>query len=285
MTAASVSGTLSLQELRNAAELLERECVAAGHTDPAALDARRPGSSPAYAAHGPSDWLAYYGWLHAQLAIGESGAAARAERPLAQVLHEALNDEPVAVALRSGESVYVHPKSLDTLLWLEGLDADLVQCTAELREVATAIGRGEPSVAQAAFVGALLQGLALRLFVWTLTHEGPGRPFTTEQRDPEPPAWTAALHAEDLEGIMRAHLRVNRDDLEFLAAAFPADQSPGSTRLPLSGFLGAMAHEWGLSAKVTMRQFTLRGLYAQAITAAQSQREALAAAPRARGGA
>ncbi len=276
MTTAAAT-VLTLQELRDAAAALERAAVAAGRITEGGLDAHRPGL-PEASELDPQAWLRYYGWLAVQLAE----PAKTARRPLPQVLHEALNDEPVPVALRSGVQVAVHPKSLDTLLWLEGLDADVEQCLDELRELVDAEAADAATPAQARFLAALLKGLALRLFVWTLTHPGVGRPFTEEERDPEPPDWTAALHAEDVEALFRAHLQVNHDDLEFLAQAFPSGRRPDATRLPLSGFLGAMAHEWGLSAKVVMRQWSLRGLYAQAITAAQTQREAMAAADRGR---
>lgn len=279
MTTEAPAPTLSLQELRNATELLEREGVASGVLTAAALDARRPGSSPAYAGTGPGDWFAYALWLARQ-----AGDPARdtAARPRDQVIHEALAETPVTVTLRNGLRVSVYAKSLDTLIFLEALDADLRTVHEDLLQLVEAEARGETSAAQTVFLAALLNRLSLRLYWWVLTTEGPGLPFREDEASPTPPEWTAALHAEDVDALMRAHLQVNRNDLEFLAATFPSEPRADGARLPLSGFLGAMAHEWGLPAREVLQRWTLRGLYAQASVAAESHRQAHAAAERER---
>ena len=250
------------------------------------MDARRPGAV-GHEEDSASAWLNYFGWLRERAGGGSAeGATSPAARPLAQILHEALADTPVAVQLRSGHMVHVYAKSLDTLIWLEALDADLATARAQLAGtlVDEALEDGAASSpVHARLLERLLTGLALRLFVWALTTEGPGLPFSERDENPEPPDWTRALHVEDIEALYRAHLQVNREDLDFIAAAFPADARPGGTRLPLSGFVGAMAHEWGLPARQIMQQWTMRMLYASAIAAAQSSREATAAADRARG--
>ena len=277
MTAEAPAPALSLQELRNAAELLEREGVASGALDPAALDAERPAATAAGDDAGAA-WFQYVCTLARR--CGEGAAPARAARPLAQVLHEALAETPVRVRLGSGTDIHIYAKSLDTLLFLEALDADLRTVQDQLLEVLDAEARGELSAAQTEFLASLLNRLALRLFVWVLSTAGPGLPFSEGETEPQPPEWTKVLTAEDVGAIMRAHLQLNREDLAFLADAFPSERRPDGSRLPLSGFLGALAHEWGLPARQVMAQWTLRGLYAQAIVAAQSQRDAHAAAER-----
>lgn len=279
MTSSAAESVVSLQELRNATEQLERAALASGGVTEQALDTRRPGGSD-YPDHSAGAWLAYHGWLAMQ--VGRP-AKPRAGRALPQILHEALAETPAPVTLRSGQRVHVYAKSLDTLMFLEALDADLQSVLDQLHELLAAESEAwdDPinrmlHETRARFLGTLNQRLALRLFVWTLTTEGAGLPFSEHEVDPAPPDWTAQLHVEDIEALFRAHVQVNRDDLEFLVAAFPSDREASRTRLPLSGFLGAMAHEWGLSSREVMRQFTVRGLFAQAITAAQTHREARA---------
>ncbi|MHB1297295.1 MAG: hypothetical protein ACYC0B_02100 [Gemmatimonadaceae bacterium] len=283
----SVTSDLSFQKLRTATELLARQVVSSGCATEEACAARAPGA-PGFEEESAEGWLRYFGWLHQQMGTARAEVAtATAARPLSQVLHEALADTSVPITLRSGEQLSVHAKSLDTLIWLEALDAELELVRSQMADaLANAIDHEvpEPTLAQQRMLERLLTGLALRLFVWTLTTEGPGLPFSENERDPEPPAWTRTLHSEDVETLFRAHLQVNHDDLDFLASAFPSDAKPGSTRLPLSGFMGAMAHEWGLPARQVMRQWTLRSLYASAITAGQASREAHAAANTDRGG-
>ena len=276
---------LSYHELRNAAELLARQTVASRCADEATVDAHRPGAA-GHEEDSAHTWLTYFGWLHAQMAPTRAGTASGvAARPIGQVMHEALADTPVGVTLRQGLQVSVYPKSLDTLIWLEALDQDLAAVRTQLASALTDVVADEPSVdgAQLRLVERLLTGLALRLFVWTLTTEGPGLPFTETDADPSPPEWTRRLQAEDIEALYRAHLQVNREDLDFLAAAFPSEAPPGSSRLPLSGFVGAMAHEWGLPARQVMRQWSMRMLYASGLAASQSAREAHAAAAADRG--
>src|SRR5690242_8324146 len=102
--------------------LLERGVLGTNAATEEQLDSKRPADTAAAFA-----WLEYFGWLSARLENGAMHVAAAAgSRPLAQILHESLADTPAPVRLHSGEIVRVHPKSLDALLFLEALDADLV---------------------------------------------------------------------------------------------------------------------------------------------------------------
>lgn len=279
MTAEETPPVLTLQELRNAAELLEREAVALHRVTDSELDARRPQSDVPAAAQAAA-WFAYCCWL----AERKGGAAAKADRPLAQVLHDSLADEPARITLRSGQEIAVHPKSLDTLLVLEGIDAGLRQLQGQLDAAGGLAALDLEGGAGAEFIRQLLTSKALRFFVWVLSEPGPGLPFDIAGDDVSPPDWTATLHAEDVERIWLAHLQVNRRDIEFLAAAFPSDQQGQRSRLPLSGFLGAQASEDGVAPKVYLFDRTLRSLFAACIARAESQRQAMAAA-KAEGGA
>lgn len=271
---AEAPAALSLQELRNSAELLEREVIALHRASDAELDARRPQADVPAAALA-SAWFAYACWL----AERKGGAAAPSARPLAQVLHESLADEPVRITLRSGTEIAVHPKSLNTLLVLEGVDADLRNALRQLHAV-----QGDDDLldgaAGAALLHCLLTARGLQRFVWVLAHEGPGLPWDEHAQEAEPPAWTATLHSEDVERIWLAHLQVNRRDVEFLAAAFPSDRAGERSRLPLSGFLGAQAAEDGVPPKVYLFDRTLRSLFASCIVRAETHRQAMADARR-----
>lgn len=269
----TASPTLSLQELRNTAELLERQVLASGGLTEAQVAGRRPGGTATYADESPSAWLAYALWLAEHV---RPAAVTGSGRGLTQVLHEALADEPVPVTLASGQIVRVFPKSLNTLLVLEGLDADLRQTLETMRTVA--LDPEVESAAGVAFVGALLKATALRMYVWILTHEGPGLPFGEHETDVTPPEWTTELVGADLEAIVVAHMRVNRQDLEVLAHAFPTEERPTNGRLPLSGFLGAQAAEDGLAPKHLIYDRTLRSIFAASVVRAEMHRQAHAAA-------
>lgn len=274
MSDAALPPVLTLQELRNSAELLEREVVALHRATDAELDARRPQADVPPAALA-SAWFAYAVWL----AERKGGAAAKADRPLAQVLHESLADEPAVVQLRNGGTLRVHPKSLNTLLVLEGIDADLRQL---VRQVAAVQGETDPldGVAGAELVQRLLTARGLQRFVWVLDHAGPGLPWAEDAAEAEPPEWTTTLHSEDVERIWLAHLQVNRRDIEFLAAAFPSDRAGERSRLPLSGFLGSQAAEDGVPPKVYLFDRSLRSIFASCIVRAETHRQAMASARR-----
>jgi hypothetical protein len=267
---------ITLQELRNTSELLEREAVAGARVRAEELDERRPDAGAA-----PSAWLAYALWISQRI----GGRAPVSGRSVERVLHDALADTAAPVTLSSGKVITISAKSLNTLCILEGLDADLQQVLGELETLRADLAADEVDRGVAAaglFIGALLKGRALRFFVWILSHEGPGLPFGEHEPEPKPPEWTAEITGADLEQIVRAHLQVNRTDLDFLVQAFPTETRNAGTRLPLSGFLGGYANEIGEQPSTLMRQWTLRSLFAGAIVRAQSLREANAAAEAAR---
>ncbi len=279
MTAEATPPVLTLQELRNSAELLEREVVALHRATDAELDARRPQADvpPAIVA---SAWFAYACWL----AERKGGAAPKADRPLAQVLHDSLADEPVRLTLVHGYEMRVHAKSLNTLLVLEGIDAELRQIFAQLAAVQDPETMFD-GVAGAELVARLLESKSFRRWAWILDHEGPRLPFADDATEAEPPAWTQDLRAEDVERIWLAHMQVNRRDIEFLAAAFPSDRQGERSRLPLSGFLGAQAAEDGVPPKMYLFDRSLRSIFAGCIARAETHRQAMAEARRDGGGA
>lgn len=274
--ATGTSPGLTLQDLRNTTELLERQAVAGGQLTETALDDRRPGTGADYPEISVHSWFAYALWLAERLGAPRLD---QADRPLARVLHDALADAPARFALTHGHRMEVHPKSLDTLDLLDALDAELQQVLQEMRATAAAVANDELSPTDGAAVhllGTLLKARSVRLYAWILSHPGPGVPFAADDADPRPPEWTADLTAADLEAIVRAHFQVNRADLDFLARAFPGDSAPGTSRLPLSGFVGSYANEMGVPTRELMCNVAVRSLFAGALVRAQSTREAMA---------
>lgn len=263
---------LSVPQLRNATELLCREVVALRRATEQELDAQRPGD-----AAGADAWLAFLVWV----AERKGTTPAKAERALERVMHEAMADVPVPIALSAGETIAIHPKSLHALYELDVLDATLRSVSRELSELGVAVLAGElvfADTVEAKVLATMLTSRSVQLYAWILATPGPGLPFDDQEQDPTPPGWTKTLSGKDLEAIVRAHLQVNREDIEFLAAAFPSEHEGSRTRLPLAGFVGSYANEIGEKPRELMCNVSLRSLFAGALAHAQALREARAAA-------
>ncbi|MBX3173272.1 MAG: hypothetical protein KF709_02615 [Gemmatimonadaceae bacterium] len=264
---------LPLPQLRNATELLQREVLALGRAGEEELEDRRPAEDA-----GADAWFAHALWL-----AERKGSAPKVadDRSIEQLLHEALADHALPVELASGDTVHVHPKSLDTLFLLDALDLELQRVRREMHAVQDLLaedGSPEASAVGVHMVGALLSARCVRLFAWIVTHPGPGTPFAETDADPQPPEWTAKLRGADLVALVVAHLQVNRHDLDLLSQAFPGDERPGSTRLPLAGFVGSYSSENGKSSRKLMCNVTIRSFLAGALARAQTVREGMAAA-------
>lgn len=271
---AEAPAALSLQELRNSAELLEREVVALHRATDAELDARRP-AADVPAATLASAWFAYCCWL----AERKGGAAAPSARPLAQVLHESLADEPMKLTLAHGYEMRVHAKSFNTLLVLDGLQSDLQHMFAQLHAV-WSDDELLDGAAGARLVARLRESRTVRRWAWILDHPGPRLPFADDAVEAEPPEWTLDLQAVDIERIWLAHIQVNRRDIELLAAAFPAEQQAQHSRLQISGFLGTKADGDGVEPKVYFFDRSMRSIFATCIVRAETHRQAMADARR-----
>lgn len=268
----AVRDTLTLGELRQTAELAERQLVAAGVISEEMVALRRPGAS-AYPDEGVLTWLQYYNWLGIKTPDGSRAPKASADA--LRALGEAMSNVPQAVTLQSGDRVAVYPKSLYALQWLEALDAGY-QGTAEAM-VALEASEDAPLRDAARFAGVLTEGLAIRLWAWILTYEQSDLPFADAGPVPEPPAWTARLTAADIYALWQAHQYVHQETLELISTMFPRDPA-SPTRLPLHGFLGAEARERGVRASDLMRRWPIGEIFATSVSAAEAQREAIATA-------
>jgi hypothetical protein len=263
VTAPSADPVLTLQELRNAVELLERAALAARGATAEELDARRPGGA-AYPDPSPGAWLSYHGWLGMRAAGGERPSTTR---DLAAVALDAAADAPIPVQLRTGETVHVQPKSANALLLMRALDAEWRRVGPQV----AALLDGEdpvPESVHAAVWAAVLQAQSLQLWVWAAI-EGVDLPFDVRGSEPTPPAITTQIRAADLLRLMEAHVQINYSDLEILAAAFPVRDSDERRARSLEDTLAAIASEHGVPTSTLFTGRTVRGLYHQALVTAR----------------
>lgn len=237
--------------------------------------ARNPVADPLGAA------ITQYALLRAEWEL----ARARQEREAMeaeQAVAEALGNAPVPVATARAGTHAVHPKGYMALRFLDFLDAAAQDAAATALRIADLAHGDTREGADALALAPLVDSLAVKLWLWVITHPDPGLPFNPTAAKAEPPAWTDAIMPEDLFAFWQAHFTVNRRRVELIAALFPAERQAES-RLSLAGFLGTSAHEFGERPSALLNQWTLGEVFAQAITAAQSAREARAQAERDRG--
>jgi hypothetical protein len=193
------------------------------------------------------------------------------QRQKAAALDHAVADALAAVPERvrcdDGEERGVHPKSYHALRWLDSLDRQLSLVLAEAaREVETTADVAVDALSP------LAESLCVRLWAWVLTERGPGLPFEDDDA-PEPPDWTQRLTPGDLIRFAEAHVRVNHKRNALIASAFPGEK--GESRLSLAGFLGTVANDLHTRPFDLLRRWSLGELFAQRVTAAHAQREAL----------
>ncbi len=276
MTTPPAEPVLTLQELRNAVELLERAALGGRGVTESEIDARRPGG-PDYPDLSPGAWLAYHGWLAMRVGAGERPASGR---DLAAVKRDAAADAPVPVQLENGETKHVQPKSAHALLLMRALDAEWRRVGPQ---VAALLDGPDPvpEAVHAAVWGAVLQAQSFQLWVWAAT-EGIDLPFDISGAEPTVPAWTRAISARDLLALMEAHVGLNYTDLEILAQAFPVRDAEERPVRPLADVLAAIASEQGVPTSTLFTGRTVRGLYHQALVTAEIADDAKRSRDRAR---
>lgn len=261
-----------LAELQRQCATLERECTVAG-VAAELLAGERPGAGE-NPDPGPFGWLRYFKFLHRTHATAGRAASPAGELSAAlvdDVLAASLADEPIVVTCSDGERRPVYPKSYHALRWLDALDASLrlnAQCALACAELA------DGHELKVAAMAPLVESLAVRLWLWVLTHPEPGLPFDEGDRDPQPPAWTGQVTPEDLVAFQHAHVEVHRVRLAILGQALPPDPAAGTSRLSLAGFVGAAANEVNAPRREVMRQWSLGSLFASAVASARASKEA-----------
>jgi len=289
---------VTVGDLRTRCEIL-RDTLLANGVDEPELDRHAPGGrdnqapphedAAAWKDHAQA-WLYHYMQLHrrhATIVAREQGTAADDE--VAEALADAAAEVPVLVPFEDGETRAVYPKGLHALRWLDSLDRQMVRARQVAEEAATIIDRveahGEVATAerQLLVLEPLVESLAVRLWLWILTSKGNELPFDDAAIDLEPPTWTKAATPTDVVNVFRAHVEVNQRRLAIIAQAFPADSATSAkSRLPLAGFVSALANEQGRDLRELQRRTSLGAVYAGAIAAAQQAREAHAHAERER---
>jgi hypothetical protein len=176
---------------------------------------------------------------------------------------------PEPVRLTSGRTAAVYPKSYHALRYLDFLDAGHRKA-GQLAAAAYDLGSAEALKVMQTYP--LVESLAVRLWAWVLTTEGPGLPFKEDASNIELPEWLGELTAIDVVRLYQAHRKVNHDDIALISETFPGD--PMKSRLPLSGFLNTYAHEAGHRPLDVFKQFSVGEIFADAVSSAQAAREA-----------
>lgn len=196
------------------------------------------------------------------------GAAAR-DRALRAALAAALSDRPAPVALSTGQTVHVYPKSYVAL----ELCAALGVAVGALQRAADAL-----LPLDAAAHVPVVRALGVQVWCWAVTHPAAELPFSPHA-DVGPdavPAWTAAIAPSDLYALWVAYHEVNRERLQLLAEAFPGDGRP--SRLSFEGFLGTFSGEPGRDPLDVLHRWSVTRVVAVAVSGAIAAEEAAAAA-------
>jgi hypothetical protein len=234
------------------------------------LDAMAPGGARNPTADPFGAVVVWYALLRAEWELGERRKVEEAARAEAAVA-AALSGTPVPVQLSvagPGVPIAVYPKSYHALRYCDALDA-------ALREVVALAQSLSDSEVHAHAV--IVETLAVRVWAWILTSPEPGLPFDEMATGVEPPEWTGRLTPDDLLRLLEAHLEANRLRVARIAQLFPPERQHES-RLSLSGFLGTVAQELHQRPYGVLRHWSVGETFAQAAVAAQSAREARAAA-------
>lgn len=268
--------TPQIESRWSAPHLVERSRVLRGtllaRGEPAAaLDRYAPGGADNTTEDPLGARIVEYALLRARYAVLEWQGTQDAARGRA-ALDAALASAPERVTFADGTVRAVAPKSYHALRWCDALDA-------ALQPVRARIERADPDQMEATTLAPLTESLAVRLWVWILTHPAPGLPFS-ESGPADPPEWTTTLTPADVLAVWAAHHRVNRERIALLVTLFPQDPADDETRLSLSGFLGTVAQELHQRPSEVLRHWSLGEAFAQAVVAAQSAREARARAER-----
>lgn len=268
----TVRETLTLGELRQAAEFAERQLVSAGVVTEEMVALRRPGT-PAYPDEGVTTWLLYYNWLG--IKTPDSSGAPSLSGDAVRALGEAMVNEPRSVKLVSGETVAVYPKGYHALQWLGALDGCYCGIKSVLHELERLDDEGQDVVLRV--LGTLVEGLAVRLWAWVLTHPESDVPFSDVGPAPEPPEWTRTITGADIFALWQAHQYLHQAQMQLISGMFPTDPA-SPTRLPLHGFLAAEARDRNVRTADFLRRWPLGEIFATSVSAAQLQRETMARA-------
>jgi len=278
------SDALSVDALRSRCSLLERDLVARG-AKRAEFERHAPGGAENEGQDAIA-WLHYFAQLqrrHAVFTERSSGVSAVAA-DVDEVLGAAASAQPELVPFDDGTVRAVHPKGLHALRWLDSLNRQLVRANALADEALAQAERlealGEVAIEERTVtaLAPLVESLAVRLWLWILTHPGAELPFADDAVDLEPPEWTKQATPRDIVRVFTAHLSIHQERLSIINHFFPSEPGGGHSKLSLAGFVSALAHEQGRDLKELQRRTSLGEVFVGALTAAQQAREARARA-------
>lgn len=145
-------------------------------------------------------WVQCYGRCHAWLAVARLKQQTSPGRDADALVTAAIREVPVPV--RGVDDLAVHPKSFETLLQIQVLDAQLGRLTARLVAMIgddatlTEIDGGIELASAVSYV--------IGLMAWAWTSEGTGLPFKATESEPVLPERIKALAPQELLAITAA---------------------------------------------------------------------------------
>lgn len=267
-------GDWSARGLRARCGAIADQLLARGDRTEEQIDALLPGGARHHEP-GAGKWHLAYALLYGELRLAdaqrERNDGPEADRALRQALADAAADVPEHVECGDGVRRGVYPKSWAALEELRSLDSAVGALTG-VTAIASEAGLLPPEGA------GVLHSLAVRAWLWAVTHPGPGLPWPESGDAPEPPAALGDLSPQDLLAIRAAYLRVNGTREAILARAFPRTRAGAASRLSFEGFLVSFAGSKHRDPLEILRQWSRARVVATAVSEAIAHEEAKARA-------
>lgn len=250
------------------AEMLLRSVARQSNVTPEMLAAYRPGGAdnPDQSAMG---WLMYLCQLHRWHATGpqqpEAHASARWDARAMDDLRAALAAEPIHLTLDSGKQVAVFPKSEHALTRI--VIGQLACEWVTQRKLALLDTEPTPDTLRALRHAADAEAELIGEFIWIVTHEGPGVPWTSEtQWAHDVPSWMQhEVTPFDVIAIRRAHVEVNMLRVASISERSQHLAKGHSEAMPLAAFLGVTANDLKIDPADLARRWSLAGVFASSL--------------------
>lgn len=230
-------------------------------------------------------WIVAYGRLAVYLARGDRDTSADRERTALAALRSEPKVVDLVTPLDERTRVTVHAKGHDalrTLAQMERVQRELVLWRTQLEE------EPEPGPDTTKALDGIARALTrtCATFVWTVTHPGPGVPWSDRfvmpwDQDDLPPSWCWDVDPYDLVRLAGAHTEVNYGRLQTL----PRTEEGKEGGLGWATFFANVADATRESVGVLMADRPFASLLAQSALVADSHARAKAdAAAKAKAG-
>lgn len=190
----------------------------------------------------------------------------------------ALADTPEVVALTSGATITVYPKSFIALQYIERCDARIAWLTRKREQLIARDGRDDLELTERINDEVAYE---YSVMAWIATHTGPQMPFEEfEQRNAELPPHIVQLSTIDVLSIRNAFVRVNAARLLALTHLLKDGEKGDGSRLSWQTFFALKEDEKEVPASTLMRDRSLCSQVASSILVADAQHTAVEAAKR-----